>query len=64
MLSAPSLTASNNKWARLAALHEKTAQSTLLSAIGQALSSHYEVPQEWPREMLALLIRLNAQHER
>jgi hypothetical protein len=42
---------------------KKTAQSALLSAIGQALSSRYEVPQEWPREMLALLMRLNAQHE-
>jgi len=48
----------------LVALHKKkTAQSALLSAIGQALSSRYEVPQELPREMLALLTRLNAQRE-
>ena len=35
----------------------------MLTAIGLALSGRYEVPQELPREMLALLMRLNAQHE-
>jgi hypothetical protein len=42
---------------------KRTAQSALLSAIGQALSSRYEVPRELPREMLALLMQLNAPHE-
>jgi hypothetical protein len=42
---------------------KKTARSAALTAIGQALSSRYEVPQELPREMLALLTRLNAQRE-
>jgi hypothetical protein len=47
----------------LVALHEKKARSAVLTAIGLALSNRYEVPQELPREMLALLMRLNAQHE-
>ena len=42
---------------------EKKARSAVLTAIGLALSSRYEVPQELPREMLALVMRLNAQHE-
>jgi hypothetical protein len=42
---------------------KKTARSAVLTAIGQALNSHFEVPQELPREMLALSMRLNAPHE-
>jgi hypothetical protein len=42
---------------------KKTAPSAVLTAIGQALNSHFEVPQELPREMLALSMRLNAPHE-
>jgi hypothetical protein len=34
-----------------------------ITAIGQALSSCYEVPQELPSEMLALVMRLDARHE-
>jgi hypothetical protein len=43
---------------------KKAARSALLTAIGQALSSRYEVPQDLPREMLALLMRLNAPDEK
>jgi len=42
---------------------KKTARSAVLTAIGQALSSCYEVPQELPREMLAFLMQLDARHE-
>jgi hypothetical protein len=41
----------------------KTARSAVLAAIGQALNSCYEVPQELPREMLAFLMQLDARHE-
>jgi len=42
---------------------KKTARSAVLTAIGQALGSCYEVPQELPREMLAFLMQLDARHE-
>jgi hypothetical protein len=38
---------------------KKTARSAVLGALAQALNNSYEVPQELPREMLALLERLN-----
>ena len=37
-----------------------TARSAVRTAIGQALSSSYEVPQHLPHEMLALLMQVNA----
>ena len=40
-----------------------TARSAVRTAIGQALSSHYEVPQVLPRELLTLLMRVNAPHD-
>jgi hypothetical protein len=36
---------------------KRTGRSAVLSAIGQSLNSSYEVPQELPREMFALLER-------
>jgi len=38
---------------------KKAAQSSVLSAIGQALNSRFVVPQELPREMIVLLMRLD-----
>jgi hypothetical protein len=42
---------------------KKAARSSVLSAIGQALNSRFEVPQDLPREMIVLLMRLSAAHE-
>jgi hypothetical protein len=42
---------------------KKAARSAVLTAIGQALGSCYEVPQELPREILAFLMQLDARHE-
>ena len=39
---------------------QQAARSAVLSAVGEALSCRYEIPQELPREMLALLMQLNA----
>ena len=41
-----------------------TARSAVRTAIGQALSSRYEVPQHLPHEMLALLMQVNALRDR
>jgi hypothetical protein len=38
---------------------KKAARSSVLTAIGQALNSRIVVPQELPREMIVLLMRLN-----
>jgi hypothetical protein len=43
---------------------KKAARSAVLTTIGQALNSHYEVPQELPREMPTLLTRLKIAEER
>ncbi len=40
-----------------------TARSAVRTAIGQALCSRYEVPQDLPHEMLTLLLQVNAPHE-
>jgi hypothetical protein len=37
---------------------KKAARSSMLSAVGQALNSSFEVPQDLPREMIVLLMRL------
>jgi hypothetical protein len=42
---------------------KKAAQSSVLSAIGQALNGRFEVPQNLPREMTVLLRRLSVAHE-
>jgi hypothetical protein len=42
---------------------KKAARSAVLSAIGQALSSRFEVPQNLPREMIVLLMRFNEASE-
>jgi hypothetical protein len=42
---------------------KKAAQSSVLSAIGQALKSGFVVPQDLPCEMIVLLRRLSAAHE-
>jgi hypothetical protein len=42
---------------------KKAARFCVFSAIGQALSSRFEVPQELPREMIVLLMRLNEVYE-
>jgi hypothetical protein len=36
-----------------------TARSAVRTAIGQALSSRYEVPQDLPHELLTLLMQVN-----
>jgi hypothetical protein len=36
-----------------------TARSAVRAAIGQALSSRYEVPRDLPNELLALLMQVN-----
>jgi hypothetical protein len=36
-----------------------TARSAVRAAIGQALSSRYEVPRDLPNELLALLVQVN-----
>jgi hypothetical protein len=38
---------------------KNAARSSVLSAIGQALNGRFEVPQDLPREMIVLLMRLN-----
>ena len=43
---------------------QKAARSAVLSAVGEALSCRYEIPQELPREMLALSLRLKIMEER
>jgi hypothetical protein len=43
---------------------KKTAGSAVLTALGQALNSNCEVPQELPREMVALLKWLKIAEER
>jgi hypothetical protein len=40
-----------------------TARSAVRTAIGQALSSRYEVPRDLPHELLVLLTRVNPLHE-
>ena len=40
-----------------------TARSAVRAAIGQTLSSRYEVPQDLPHELLALLMQVNPLHE-
>jgi hypothetical protein len=40
-----------------------TARSAVRTAIGQKLRVCYKVPQDLPRQMLALLMRVNAPHE-
>jgi hypothetical protein len=40
-----------------------TARSAVRTAIGQALSSRYEVPRDLPHELLALLMQVNPLHE-
>jgi hypothetical protein len=47
----------------LVALHPKSGTIRRAQRVGEALSCRYEIPQELPREMLALLMQLNAQHE-
>jgi hypothetical protein len=42
---------------------KETARSAVRIAIGQELKGRYKVPQELPREMLALLMRVNPPHE-
>jgi hypothetical protein len=42
---------------------KKAARSAVLSAIGHALNSNFVVPQDLPREMIVLLMRLSAAHE-
>jgi hypothetical protein len=38
---------------------KNAARSSVLSSIGQALNSRLVVPQDLPREMIVLLMRLN-----
>ena len=40
-----------------------TAGSVVRTAIGQALSSRYEVPRDLPHELLALLTQVNPLHK-
>ena len=40
-----------------------TGRSAVRAAIGEALRSRYEVPQHFPREMLTLLMQVNALQE-
>ena len=40
-----------------------TARCAVRTAIGQALSSRYEVPQDLPHELLTLLMQVNAPPE-
>jgi hypothetical protein len=41
-----------------------TARSAVRTAIGQALRGRYEVSQDLPREMLTLLMLVNAPHKK